>query len=189
MASVNNFHIPSDGGLSSGGRPMLPGRPQCGRYPAAESARDEPIGAGTHTGYGNLTLHASDDVGGLELRTRAGKAPALPGAFVVNIGDCLMRWTNDVYVSNSPPSRQSQPPRALLHRLLLRPQSRRGGRRHPHLCRRGAKASATRPCSRPTAGYLKFRLDASEPDTVDRTLGGAESGAGSAPERRCGACA
>jgi len=25
--------------------------------------------------------------------------PALPGAFVVNIGDCLMRWTNDVYVS------------------------------------------------------------------------------------------
>ena len=78
---------------------MLPGRPQCGRYPAAESARDEPIGAGTHTGYGNLTLHATDDVGGLELRTRAGKAPALPGAFVVNIGDCLMRWTNDVYVS------------------------------------------------------------------------------------------
>jgi isopenicillin N synthase-like dioxygenase len=23
----------------------------------------------------------------------------MPGAFVVNIGDCLMRWTNDVYVS------------------------------------------------------------------------------------------
>ena len=22
-----------------------------------------------------------------------------PGAFIVNIGDCLMRWTNDVYVS------------------------------------------------------------------------------------------
>ena len=78
---------------------MLPGRPQCGRYPAAEFARNEPIGAGTHTGYGNLTLHATGDVGGLELRTRAGKAPALPGAFVVNIGDCLMRWTNDVYVS------------------------------------------------------------------------------------------
>ena len=26
-------------------------------------------------------------------------APALPGAFICNIGDCLMRWTNDVYVS------------------------------------------------------------------------------------------
>ena len=36
-------------------------------------------------------------------RTRAGEwvaAPPMPGAFVVNIGDCLMRWTNDVYVSN-----------------------------------------------------------------------------------------
>ena len=55
-----------------------------------------------HTDYGNLTLLATDDVGGLEVRTRDGEwieAPPLPGAFVVNIGDCLMRWTNDVYVS------------------------------------------------------------------------------------------
>ena len=40
--------------------------------------------------------------GGLEVRTRAGQwieAPVVPGAFIVNIGDCLMRWTNDVYVS------------------------------------------------------------------------------------------
>ena len=60
------------------------------------------IGAGVHTDYGNLTLLATDDVGGLEVRTRAGeldRGAALPGAFVVNIGDCLMRWTNDVYVS------------------------------------------------------------------------------------------
>ena len=26
-------------------------------------------------------------------------APTVPGAFVCNIADCLMRWTNDVYVS------------------------------------------------------------------------------------------
>ena len=60
------------------------------------------IGAGTHTDYGNITLLATDGVGGLEVRTRAGDwlaAPSIPGAFVVNIGDCLMRWTNDVYVS------------------------------------------------------------------------------------------
>ena len=60
------------------------------------------IGAGTHTDYGNITLLATDGVGGLELRDRAGRwlaAPSIPGAFIVNIGDCLMRWTNDVYVS------------------------------------------------------------------------------------------
>jgi isopenicillin N synthase-like dioxygenase len=60
------------------------------------------LGAGEHTDYGNLTLLATDDTGGLEVRTRAGDwiaAPVLAGAFLCNIGDCLMRWTNDVYVS------------------------------------------------------------------------------------------
>jgi isopenicillin N synthase-like dioxygenase len=71
------------------------------RYPAAPGAEDH-VGAGAHTDYGNLTLLATDDVGGLEVRARTGEwieAPPLRGAFVVNIGDCLMRWTNDVYVS------------------------------------------------------------------------------------------
>ena len=69
------------------------------RYPAEPAGE---IGAGAHTDYGNITLLATDGVGGLEVRTRAGEwlsAPAIEGAFVVNIGDCLMRWTNDVYVS------------------------------------------------------------------------------------------
>ncbi|TBW37354.1 isopenicillin N synthase family oxygenase [Siculibacillus lacustris] len=60
------------------------------------------LGAGAHTDYGNLTLLATDAVGGLEVRRRDGvwvAAPPMPGAFVVNIGDCLMRWSNDVYVS------------------------------------------------------------------------------------------
>jgi isopenicillin N synthase-like dioxygenase len=60
------------------------------------------LGAGEHTDYGNLTLLATDSVGGLEVKTRAGAwiaAPVMPGAFIVNIGDCLMRWTNDIYVS------------------------------------------------------------------------------------------
>lgn len=60
------------------------------------------LGAGTHTDYGNLTLLATDMMGGLEVRTRDGqwlKAPVIPDAFVCNIGDCLMRWTNDTYVS------------------------------------------------------------------------------------------
>jgi isopenicillin N synthase-like dioxygenase len=60
------------------------------------------IGAGEHTDYGDVTLLLPDAVGGLEVRRRDGgwiAAPSIPGAFVCNIGDCLMRWTNDVYVS------------------------------------------------------------------------------------------
>ena len=71
-------------------------------YPAPSRGADPQTGAGAHTDYGNLTLLATDDVGGLEVRTRARQwieAPVVPGAFVVNIGDCLMRWTNDLYVS------------------------------------------------------------------------------------------
>ncbi|MBD5633009.1 MAG: isopenicillin N synthase family oxygenase, partial [Candidatus Eremiobacteraeota bacterium] len=59
-------------------------------------------GAGEHTDYGNLTLLAQDDVGGLEVRSRDGSwidVPPMAGAFVCNIGDCLMRWSNDIYVS------------------------------------------------------------------------------------------
>jgi isopenicillin N synthase-like dioxygenase len=73
------------------------------RYPPAmPGAPDGAIGAGAHTDYGNLTLLLTEDAGGLEVRTRDGAwitPPSLPGALVVNIGDCLMRWTNDVYVS------------------------------------------------------------------------------------------
>jgi isopenicillin N synthase-like dioxygenase len=60
------------------------------------------LGAGEHTDYGNLTLLMTDDAGGLEVRSRSGEwleAPYIPGAFVCNIGDCLMRWSNEFYVS------------------------------------------------------------------------------------------
>jgi isopenicillin N synthase-like dioxygenase len=80
-------------------------------YPApAQGVPAGPLGAGTHTDYGNVTLLATDGVAGLEVRRRDGgwvDAPALPGAFICNIGDCLMRWTNDVYVST--PHRVRQP--------------------------------------------------------------------------------
>jgi isopenicillin N synthase-like dioxygenase len=59
-------------------------------------------GAAPHTDYGNITVLAQDDVGGLEVRQRDGTwivAPPMPGTFVCNVGDCLMRWTNDTYVS------------------------------------------------------------------------------------------
>lgn len=72
-------------------------------YPQRPSeTADGQLGAGEHTDYGNVTLLATDDAGGLEVRTRSGtwiSAPVIPGAFICNIGDCLMRWTNNVYVS------------------------------------------------------------------------------------------
>ena len=70
-------------------------------YPAG--TRDgNAIGAGAHTDYGSVTLLMTDGEAGLQVRPRGGDwidVPHVPGAFVVNIGDCLMRWTNDIYVS------------------------------------------------------------------------------------------
>jgi isopenicillin N synthase-like dioxygenase len=59
-------------------------------------------GAAPHTDYGNVTVLWQDAVGGLEVQTRDGAwidARPIPGTFVCNIGDCLMRWSNDTYVS------------------------------------------------------------------------------------------
>jgi isopenicillin N synthase-like dioxygenase len=73
-------------------------------YPARPKGQERApdSGAGMHTDYGNLTILATDGVAGLQVRARSGAwldAPHIPGAFVCNIGDCLMRWTNDVYIS------------------------------------------------------------------------------------------
>ena len=72
-------------------------------YPPAPARLETgQLGAGEHTDYGCITLLATDAVGGLQVRTRSGQwldAPHVEGAFVCNIGDCLMRWTNDIYVS------------------------------------------------------------------------------------------
>jgi len=80
-------------------------------YPAVEGPPPPGrMGAGEHTDYGNLTLLAVDEVKGLVVRTRSGKwieAPHVPGALICNIGDCLMRWTNDTYVST--PHRVTSP--------------------------------------------------------------------------------
>jgi isopenicillin N synthase-like dioxygenase len=70
-------------------------------YPARSTASGA-LGAGAHTDYGNVTILATDGVAGLQVRDRAGRwidAPTIPGTFVCNVGDCLMRWTNDAYLS------------------------------------------------------------------------------------------
>ena len=60
--------------------------------------------ASAHTDYGGFTILAGEDVpGGLQVLTRAGQwvdVATTPENFVVNIGDLLMRWTNDRWLSN-----------------------------------------------------------------------------------------
>ncbi|MBT5495013.1 MAG: isopenicillin N synthase family oxygenase, partial [Alphaproteobacteria bacterium] len=56
----------------------------------------------THADYGSLTILAQTH-DGLQVMNPAGKwlaIPPVPGAFVVNVGNLLARWTNDLFLSS-----------------------------------------------------------------------------------------
>jgi isopenicillin N synthase-like dioxygenase len=76
--------------------------------------------AGAHTDYGCMTILRTEDApGGLQVQTRGGTwldVRAVPGSFVVNLGDMMARWTNDRWT-------------ATLHRVVVPPVDRVAGSR------------------------------------------------------------
>lgn len=94
-------------------------------YPAPDGdLKPGQLRCGAHTDLGTITVLRNEAApGGLEVRGRDGTwvaAPALANTFVVNIGDLMMRWTNDRWVST--PHRVAVPPpseRAASRRLSI----------------------------------------------------------------------
>jgi len=80
--------------------------------------------AGEHTDYGTLTILRSENApGGLEVRSRDGEWLAVesaPDSFVVNLGDLMMYWTNERWIST-------------LHRVVNPPRDQRLGSRRQSL--------------------------------------------------------
>lgn len=90
-------------------------------YPHQSTApKPGQLRAGAHSDYGSLTILLAEPApGGLEIYTRDRKwlaVPVLPGAFIINIGDLMARWTNDRWVST-------------LHRVVNPPPDHRGSTR------------------------------------------------------------
>lgn len=72
-------------------------------YPQADqrTADDQP-GCGAHSDYGTMTLLFSDETPGLQLMDTSGTwidVNVPDDALIVNLGDLLQRWTNDMYRS------------------------------------------------------------------------------------------
>ncbi len=82
-------------------------------YPAVPVTGDNDVRAGAHTDYGTLTILWSPDSRGLQAKTRAGEwvdVVASPEHLIINIGDLMMNWTNDQWLST-------------LHRVMRHPDT------------------------------------------------------------------
>jgi isopenicillin N synthase-like dioxygenase len=71
-------------------------------YPHQPEAADGEFGIAPHTDTSFLTLLAPNEVPGLSIRAQSGRwieAPAIAGAFIVNGGQLLQRWTNGRFLA------------------------------------------------------------------------------------------
>lgn len=73
-------------------------------YPEqAEEPLPGQLRAGAHSDYGTLTILRSENVaGGLQVQDKGGAwvdVVTAPDSFVINIGDMMQYWTNDLWVS------------------------------------------------------------------------------------------
>ena len=94
----------------------------CHYSKSVSAPKDGAFACGAHSDYGFMTFLTTDSVPGLEvLRSKSGggvvkgqhldggsknsddhmwvPVPPLPNNFIVNLGDMLMQWTNDKYLS------------------------------------------------------------------------------------------
>ena len=93
--------LPEDYFLPMSDKPMALTRMMY--YPSQSGPLDlANMGVGAHTDHECFTILAQDSVPGLQVRNRRGQwieAPPIQGAFVVNIGDLMARWTNGAFAS------------------------------------------------------------------------------------------
>ena len=89
-------------------------------YPPLEKAPEpDQFRASPHTDYGTLTIISTNSKTGLQVCTRSRQwidVEPPPNSFIVNIGDLMMRWTNDKWIST-------------LHRVTNPPPDQAGKRR------------------------------------------------------------
>ena len=71
-------------------------------YPPQDASQPDALGIGAHTDIECFTILCQGTQPALQILNVDGawiEAPPIPGTFVVNIGDMLARWSNDVFIS------------------------------------------------------------------------------------------
>jgi len=73
-------------------------------YPPSDNSDSKERGIGAHRDFGALTILMQDEVGGLQVLNEPSgdwmDIEPIPNAYVVNLGNLMMRWTNHKYNSN-----------------------------------------------------------------------------------------